>query len=194
MSDRFKDFSESLFSYDGPTILEIGPVSVQILSWKSTLEYEELRKKNDDSVSKYLVADNSNLPKIPWGISYEGVPVGEITVWSIDMRNRMCKISYWVDSDYRRKGIASAAIAAVCDQMFESLDMEEIEAPIVEDNEPSKNLVQSLFFNMAGYEVLADKNGALISHEIYLQRKPEGANQEMGLIDYVLDKYESLRS
>jgi RimJ/RimL family protein N-acetyltransferase len=191
MSDRFKDFSHNDFRYEGPTTLVLGPVSVSIISWKSSLPYEEVKMKNDDSIAQYSVIDNSSLPKISWGIDYNDQPVGGITVWAIDTKNKMCKISYWVDKDHRRRGIASAAIAMVCDQVYDSLDMEEIEVPILESNEPSKNLIQSMFFTMAGYEVLTDRNGAASSHEIYLQRKPEV--DETSLTEYVMEKYESLR-
>ncbi len=193
MSSRFKDFSHNEFEYSGPEIISMGPVSVSIIPWKSSLSYHELRQRNEDSVSQYSVIDNSNLPSISWGIEHNGVAAGEVIVWSIDIRNKICKLSYWVDKDHRRKGVASAAVALVCDQIFESFDINEIEAPVAETNEISKEFIKSMLFTMVGYEVLSDKSGSSSKHEVYLLLDPSNEERLLLLSDHVMEKYEHLR-
>jgi RimJ/RimL family protein N-acetyltransferase len=186
MSIRTKDFTES--SLTEPVEISSGPVKVRALSWKSSMEFSDIRARNDESVSEYHVLDNSSLPKIAFGVLYEDTPVGEVSIWSIDKKNKVCRISYWIDSGFRRKGIGSMAVAMVCDYCFDTLEMNEIEIPILEDNIPSRDMARSLFFTIAGYEVLTNKNGTPQLHEIYLQQKAND-DEDMKLIDYVLERY-----
>lgn len=190
MSSRTRDFTESVLPE--PVEISSGPVRVKALSWKSSLEFSEVKDRNEESISEYSVLDSSTLPKVSFGILYEDTPVGEVYIWSIDKKNKVCRISYWIDRDFRRRGIGSRAVAMVCDYCFESLDMDEIEIPILEENTPSRDLAIKLFFNIAGYEVLTNKNGTLQLHEIYLQRKPS-KEEEMRLIDYAAGKYADKR-
>jgi RimJ/RimL family protein N-acetyltransferase len=165
-----------------------GPVRVKALSWKSSLEFLDAKARSTESVSEYSILDTSSLPKILFGVLYEDTPVGEVLIWSIDKKNKTCKISYWIDKDFRRRGIGSRGVAMVCDYCFETLEMDEIEIPILEENIPSKNLARSLFFEIAGHEALTKTNGTLQLHEIYLQQKPF-EDKTMKLIDYVSGKY-----
>ena len=176
MSSRTRDFTESVL----PEPVEISSrlVRVKALSWKSSLEFSEVKARNDESISEYSIVDNSSFPKV--------------YIWSIDKKNKVCRISYWIDKDFRRRGIGSMAVAMVCDYCFEILEMDEIEIPILEENTSSRDLAIKLFFNIAGYEVLTNKNGTLQLHEIYLQQKPS-KEEEMRLIDYAAGKYADKR-
>ena len=186
MSSRTRDFTESVLPE--PHQISSGPVRVKTLSWKSSLEFSEVKDRNEESISEYSVLDSSTLPKVSFGVLYEDTPVGEVYIWSIDKKNKTCKISYWIDKDFRRRGIGSRGVAMVCDYCFETLEMDEIEIPILEENTPSKNLARSLFFTIAGHEALTKTNGTPQLHEIYLQQKPF-EDKTMKLIDYVSGKY-----
>lgn len=181
---RTKDFGGD---FDiSPAHLHHGPVSVRTLSLKESMDFLSARDTEEDSIGPYQIVDTSKKPKIPFGIFIKATPVGEVTLWNI--RNGACNISYWVSENYRNKGIASVAIALVVDYAFDSLGIEEIEAPILEENEASKALIQKLFFTLSGYEIYTGKDGIPRPHEIYLQLKPS-EYEELSLIQYVEGRY-----
>jgi len=168
---RTRDFDEllSVRSVD----LSYKSVRVRSVSWKESLEYLNLRERNSETINPYHVIDNSNLPKIYLAIDYEGSPAGEITIWNIKETEKSCMISYWVDESVRRKKIGTYAVALVTDYCFKELDMNEVEAAVLEENIASKELLMKLSYGIAGYETFTGKDGIQRAHETYLLVKPE---------------------
>ena len=184
MTTRTRDFGGD-FSIS-PTHLQYGPVSIRTLSLKESMDFLAIRDKSSDSIAPYQIVDTSKKPKIPFGIFFKDTPIGEVTLWNI--RDTTCNISYWIDENYRNKGIGSVSVALVVDHVFNNLDIEEIEAPILEENEASRDLVKKLFFTLSGYEIYTGKDGIPRSHEIYLQIKPS-EYEELSLLQYVEGRY-----
>lgn len=184
MTTRTKDFGEDLvFS---PVELSHGPIFVKTLSYKESIEFLKVREKNSDSINPYEILENNNSQKIRFGVFFKFFPVGEVTLWNI--KDSACYISYWIDENYRNRGIATIAVALVTDYAFSTLDFEEVEAPILPENEASKDLIQKLFFTISGYETFTGKDGIQRAHEMYLQLKPS-EQEEMSLIEYVEGRY-----
>lgn len=168
---RTKDFDQIQIGTD--IILNYQDVTVRSLSWKESLEYSQMREKNSDSIFPYEIIDATKRPKISLAIDYQDRPAGEISIWNIRENEKACMISYWVDESLRRKKIATRAVALVTDYCFTELDMEEIEAPVLPENDASKELLMKLSYSIAGYETFTGKDGIQRPHETYLLVKPE---------------------
>lgn len=178
---RFRDFDS--FIYD-PINLTYNGVSVKSQSIEDNYNFTNLRNKNYESIFEYEIEDTTGHPKIPLGIFYQNIPVGEVTIWGIDKRSKSCMISYWVDKDFRRKKIGTYAVALVTDYCFSDLDIEEVEAPVQEQNIASKELLMKLSYSIAGYETFTGKDGIKRAHETYLLLKPENGI-EFTLVDFL---------
>lgn len=181
MSTRFKDFDGKLFQ---PIFLTYKDVVVRSQSLEDHKIFNTLRDKNSSTVSPYEIKDPSSNPKMPLGIEYKGVPVGEITIWNINEKNKTCMISYWVDEEFRRNKIATYAVVLVTDYCLVDLEMQEIEAPVQEGNEASKELLKKLSYTLAGYETFTGKDDIRRLHETYLIVQPENGI-EYKLVDFM---------
>lgn len=177
---RSKDFDEQVTAVN--IDLEYKNVRVRTVSWKESLVYSELREKNSGTIDPYRIIENVSLKKITCGINYHGSPAGEITIWNI--KDSSCMISYWVDESVRRNKIATYAVALITDYCFLELGMEEIEAPVLPENEASKNLLMKLSYSIAGYETFTGADGIQRAHETYLLVKPENG-VAYSLIDFL---------
>jgi hypothetical protein len=177
---RIRDFDDQIVTTE--IDLEYKNVRVRTVSWKDSLVYSELRKKNSESIDPYRIVDNSKLRKITCGIDYNGSPAGEITIWNI--KDSSCMISYWVDESVRRNKIATYSVALITDYCFLELGVEEVEAPVLEENEASKNLLMKLSYSIAGYETFTGADGIQRAHETYLILKPENGIA-FSLIDFL---------
>jgi RimJ/RimL family protein N-acetyltransferase len=184
MATRTRDFGGDFVIT--PVSLVHKNLLVKTSTLQESMEFSDIRERNSDSIYPFKVLDKSKKPKIPFGIYFKDVPVGEVTLWNIS--DGHCYVSYWVDESYRKKGIASMAVALVTDYAFSKLSIEEIEAPILEENQASKDLIRKLFFSIAGYETFTSQDGIQRPHEMYLQLKPTD-QEELSLIEYVEDKY-----
>lgn len=178
---RFKDFDEFI---QEPVSLRYKEVIVKSQSVEDSYTLANIRNKNYESISQYEIKDSTGHPKIPLGIFYQSIPVGEVTIWGIDKRSHSCMISYWVDKDFRRKKIGTYAVALVSDYCLSELNMEEVEAPVQEENTASKELLMKLSYTIAGYETFTGKDGIKRAHETYLLLKPENGI-EFTLVDFL---------
>lgn len=178
---RTRDFDQEV--YVKSVDLSYKDVRVKSIPLKDFFEYSIIRSNNSD-IDQFEIIDNTDLPTIHFGIDYKDVPVGEIVLWNIREKDKACMISYWVDKNFRRKKIATYAVALVTDYCFQELDMEEVEAPVLPDNSKSKELLMKLSYTIAGYETFTGKDGVQRSHETYLINKPENGI-DISLIDFL---------
>ena len=178
---RTRDFDPPITE---PVFLSFRDVVVRSISWSESDTYTELREKNDDSIAPYQIIDKTGAPKIPLVIDYQGKPAGEICIWNIHPSGKACMISYWVDEDLRRKKIATYAIALVTDYCLTELDMQEVEAPVLDTNEASKNLLMSLSYGMVGYATFTGRDEIQRAHEMFLIVKPENA-VDISLVEFI---------
>lgn len=178
---RTRDFDQELYIRD--VDLSYKDVRVKSIGLKDSVEYSIIRGNNPD-IDQYEIIDNTNLPQLHLGIEYQGVPVGEIVLWNIRAKDKACMISYWIDKNFRRKKIATYAVALVTDYCFQELDIDEVEAPVMPENEKSKTLLMKLSYTIAGYETFTGKDGIQRLHETYLINKPENGI-DISLVDFL---------
>lgn len=90
-----------------------------------------------------------------WGISDEDDDsklIGSIGLMGTNFHNRRTEISYDVHKDYRRIGIASAAMKEVLNFAFFKLAMYRIEARTMIENELSQHLLKKNSFKLEGIQ------------------------------------------
>jgi ribosomal-protein-alanine N-acetyltransferase len=106
----------------------------------------------------------------PWvtGIIWDedlGVAVGKAGFHSSPDADGMVEVGYEVDSAYRRRGYARAALQAMLDRAIADPTVRVLRASISPDNEPSLNLVASFGFERNG-EQWDEEDGLELIFEI----------------------------
>ncbi len=88
---------------------------------------------------------------LPFALRYQGRLAGQVTVDNI-VRGalRSGHLGYWLDRAVAGRGIASLAVALVCDHAFGELGLHRVEADIRPENLPSQRLVERLGFQREG--------------------------------------------
>jgi [ribosomal protein S5]-alanine N-acetyltransferase len=88
---------------------------------------------------------------IPFALRVDGQLAGQVTIDNI-VRGalRSGYLGYWIDRSVAGRGVASLAVALVCDHVFGEVGLHRIEADIRPENLPSQRLVQRLGFRQEG--------------------------------------------
>ncbi|WP_369258334.1 GNAT family N-acetyltransferase [Geodermatophilus amargosae] len=99
------------------------------------------------SVSRRARAGTS----MPFAVRVEGRLAGQVTVDNI-VRGalRSGSLGYWVDRSVAGRGMASLAVALVCDHAFGPGGLHRLQADIRPENGPSQRLVERLGFSREG--------------------------------------------
>ena len=103
---------------------------------------------------------------LPFAISYEGRFAGQVTVDNI-VRGAMRSghLGYWLDRSVAGRGVASLAVALVCDHAFGPVGLHRLQADIRPENGPSRRLVERLGFRQEGlFRGYLDIDGAWRDH------------------------------
>lgn len=106
---------------------------------------------------------------VPFGIRVEGRLVGQVTVDNV-VRGALRSgwLGYWIDRGVAGRGLASLAVALVCDHAFGPMGLHRLQADIRPENEPSRRLVQGLGFRQEGeLRRYLDIDGAWRDHLAY---------------------------
>jgi ribosomal-protein-alanine N-acetyltransferase len=106
---------------------------------------------------------------MPFAVSYEGRFAGQVTVDNI-VRGalRSGHLGYWVDSAVAGRGVASLAVALVCDHAFGPVGLHRLQADIRPENAPSRRLVERLGFRQEGlFRSYLDIDGDWRDHLAY---------------------------
>jgi [ribosomal protein S5]-alanine N-acetyltransferase len=106
---------------------------------------------------------------LPFAVHYEGRLAGQVTVDNI-VRGalRSGHLGYWVDSAVAGRGVASLAVALVCDHAFGPVGLHRLQADIRPENRPSRRLVERLGFRQEGlFRSYLDIDGAWRDHLAY---------------------------
>jgi RimJ/RimL family protein N-acetyltransferase len=155
----FKDFGDGISSS-----LSDSDVTLNHLFWARQKLVNNLAEKNKDYVEKYkLKSKNIKIIKT-FEILYKQTLVGSIAFWETE--NKETAISFWVDSDYYRKGIASKAVSLATNYIFKETDTESIIAHVADTNVASKELMLKKGFVPIHRKVLSLINGD-VSHTVY---------------------------
>ena len=92
-----------------------------------------------------------NLPeRIDYRLEVEGELVGSISLSSIRWFNHKAKISLFIKLSEQSKGYAKRSLKMIIDHCFNMLNFHRLEAEIVDYNEKSINLFESLGFKHEG--------------------------------------------
>ena len=88
---------------------------------------------------------------LPFAIILEGRLVGQLTVGNV-VRGalRSGSLGYWIDRGVAGRGMASLAVALVCDHAFGPAGLHRLQADIRPENLPSQRLVERLGFRREG--------------------------------------------
>lgn len=88
---------------------------------------------------------------LPFALRVEGRLAGQVTLDNV-VRGalRSGYLGYWIDRSVAGRGIASLAVALVCDHAFGAVGLHRVEADIRPENLPSRRLVERLGFQQEG--------------------------------------------
>ena len=157
-----------------PARLSEGPVELHPLRRRDAAEWSRLRMANEDwlrpwepsstipwhlrhSPTAYramrrAIARRARLgTSIPFAVRVEGRLAGQVTVDNI-VRGalRSGYLGYWIDRSVAGRGMASLAVALVCDHAFSEVGLHRVQADIRPENGPSQRLVERLGFQREG--------------------------------------------
>lgn len=79
----------------------------------------------------------------------DGILLGMVGV-SIDRRDLVGRLGYWVAAEARGRGVASAATGLLCRHGFEELELERLELEAATENVPSNAVAAGLGFRLEG--------------------------------------------
>ena len=102
---------------------------------------------------------------------------GAFSFHSMDLREHMAEIGYWLIAPMRGKGIGSTATKMLTQFGFESIGFERIEAVVNVENEASRKLLLSSGYNLEG--IMRNKS-----------RKEDGSQKDMALYAAIRDDWE----
>jgi ribosomal-protein-alanine N-acetyltransferase len=88
---------------------------------------------------------------LPFAVRVEGRLAGQVTLDNV-VRGalRSGYLGYWIDREVAGRGMASLAVALVCDHAFGEVGLHRVEADIRPENLPSQRLVERLGFRQEG--------------------------------------------
>jgi [ribosomal protein S5]-alanine N-acetyltransferase len=157
-----------------PATLAWGAVELTPLRRRDAAEWSRLRMANEDwlrpwepsspipwhlrhspaayRVMRRAVARRARLgTSVPFAVRVEGRLAGQVTVDNV-VRGalRSGYLGYWIDRSVAGRGMASLAVALVCDHAFGPVGLHRVQADIRPENGPSQRLVERLGFQREG--------------------------------------------
>ena len=157
-----------------PARLAWGPVELHPLRRRDAHEWSGLRLANEDwlrpwepsSVFPWQVRHTPAAYRamrrvvafrarqgasLPFAVRVDGRLAGQVTVDNI-VRGalRSGSLGYWIDRSVAGRGVASLAVALVCDHAFGPAGLHRLQADIRPENLPSQRLVERLGFQREG--------------------------------------------
>ena len=157
-----------------PARLTWGPVELTPLRRRDAAEWSRLRMANEAwlrpwepsspipwhlrhspasyRVMRRAVARRARLgTSVPFAVRVEGRLAGQVTVDNV-VRGalRSGYLGYWIDRSVAGRGMASLAVALVCDHAFGPVGLHRVQADIRPENGPSQRLVERLGFQREG--------------------------------------------
>lgn len=157
-----------------PARLGWGPVELHPLRRRDAVEWSRVRLANEDwlrpweptapmswaerhSPAAYramrrAVGRRARLgTSLPFAVRVEGRLAGQVTIDNV-VRGvlRAGYLGYWIDRAVAGRGMASLAVALVCDHAFGPVGLHRVQADIRPENGPSQRLVERLGFQREG--------------------------------------------
>jgi [ribosomal protein S5]-alanine N-acetyltransferase len=106
---------------------------------------------------------------LPFAVRVDGRLAGQVTIDNV-VRGalRSGHLGYWIDRSVAGRGVASLAVALVCDHAFGDVGLHRVQADIRPENLPSQRLVERLGFRQEGLlRRYLDIDGAWRDHLSY---------------------------
>ncbi|MFE9300202.1 GNAT family N-acetyltransferase [Streptomyces sp. NPDC006856] len=99
-----------------------------------------------------LLADRDAGRAMPWVLAdADDQVIGAFTLSGIERGPfRNGRLGYWVDEGHAGRGLATAAVGAVCDAARDRLGLHRVEAATVTDNAPSQRVLAKAGFEHVG--------------------------------------------
>ncbi|SEL21439.1 ribosomal-protein-alanine N-acetyltransferase [Blastococcus sp. DSM 46786] len=157
-----------------PARLARGPVELHPLHRRDAAEWSRVRLANEDwlrpweptapvswqarhgpagyrAMRRVMARRARTGTTLPFAIRVDGRLAGQVTVDNI-VRGalRAGYLGYWIDRSVAGRGIASLAVALVCDHAFGPAGLHRLQADIRPENGPSQRLVERLGFQREG--------------------------------------------
>ncbi|MDP5185297.1 GNAT family protein [Blastococcus sp. BMG 814] len=157
-----------------PARLARGPVELHPLRRRDAAEWSRVRLTNEDwlrpweptapvswqarhspagyrAMRRIMARRARTGTSLPFAIRVDGRLAGQVTVDNI-VRGalRAGYLGYWIDRSVAGRGIASLAVALVCDHAFGPAGLHRLQADIRPENGPSQRLVERLGFQREG--------------------------------------------
>ena len=166
--------SEPVLHPGWPARLVEGPVELEPLRRGDAAEWSRLRLANEDWLAPW--EPSAALPwrlrhtpaayramrrsvnrrarmgvSLPFAVRVEGRLAGQVTIDNV-VRGAMRSghLGYWIDRAAAGRGMASLAVALVCDHAFGPVGLHRLQADIRPENGPSRRLVERLGFRQEG--------------------------------------------
>lgn len=138
-----------LSRYDAEDMYEYSsdPEVPRFLTWEPHESLRYTREYIRFVISRYRTGEYSD-----WAITLKdsGKMIGTCGFTSVDLLNRRVEIGYVLSGGYRRLGYASEAVVRVMEYAFVELELNRIEARVMEGNAPSVKLLASFGFRHEG--------------------------------------------
>lgn len=172
-----------------PARLGYGPVGLRPMRLRDGRTWSELRLRNEGwlaqwepssyepwSVRHSVVAYPTLFSRLrvlaragwalPWGVTYNGRLVGQLSVVNIVRGASMSgQIGYWVDQAYAGRGVITTALALAVDHCFGPVGLHRIQVDIRPENVASRRVVAKLGFREeALFRRYLDIGGAWCDH------------------------------
>jgi ribosomal-protein-alanine N-acetyltransferase len=157
-----------------PAHLVRGPVELHPPRWRDAEEWSRVRRANEDwlapweptaagpwaarhTPAAYRAMRRAVLRRaamgmsLPFVVRVEGRLVGQVTIDNV-VRGalRSGNLGYWIDRAVAGRGMASLAVALVCDHAFGPARLHRLQADIRPENARSRRLVHRLGFRHEG--------------------------------------------
>ncbi|SEO79736.1 GNAT family N-acetyltransferase [Trujillonella endophytica] len=175
-----------------PATLRWGPVELHPLRRADAAEWSRVRLANEEWLTRWEPSSAQSWAQrhtptayravrrrvlqrariglcLPFVIRVDGRLAGQVTLDNV-VRGalRSGNVGYWVDSAVAGRGMASLAVALVCDHAFGPVGLHRIQADIRPENGPSQRLVERLGFRREGlFRRYLDIDGDWRDHYTY---------------------------
>lgn len=164
---RYRDFDagepRGLYKYGGIDFY------VSEVTWDEEWIFSRLQTANKSWLERWSIsnAETPGLGRADFGIWERDIPVGQITLWDLDLENKTAKLSYWVSENCSSRGIMSRSLVIVFDHCFSVLGLTSVTAPIQPNNYASIKVAEKLRMQQIGRKSYKTFEGKLVEHIIY---------------------------
>ena len=98
-----------------------------------------------------MVQYNDDPMSFHWVLEYEGMAIGRIKGWEVDPHNSFVQLGYDIGVPYRRKGLMTEAVKAVCTYLLRECEFNRVYCMIRESNPASNRVCEKAGMRHEGF-------------------------------------------